>query len=115
MDINDLLFSRSVSMDVKHAILEIVNTENISSGFVQVLTPTATNNDTNGSQHGDGDTDFTYRDVTESDLSDIAALGYYEYFSGSRGHYTGHYYDGGGRHFDALVINPPAYAISQAI
>lgn len=114
MNIAEVFFARNTPTFVKHAILTMVERAHSDGVHVdqdtQVLTPTDTNDDINGSQHvSNGGTDFTYRDVTDADITDAHSLGVYEYFSGSRGCYTGHYYHGN-NHFTAVVINPPAYA-----
>jgi hypothetical protein len=113
MDIQDILFNSQVSVNLKQAIIQLMAQENISDPYMKVLHPTATNDDVNGSQHArNGGTDFTYRDATEDDVSEASSLGYYEYFSqtGNDDEYTGHYYEGSDRKFDAIVLDPPAYA-----
>lgn len=118
MDISDIIFNNQAPLELKQAILTLIDQENISSGYTRVLTPTASNNDVNGSQHvTNGGTDFTYRDVEEDDLTGVTGLGYYEYFSEtySGGEITGHYYEGSERKFDAIVLNPPAYAVRVTV
>lgn len=115
MDIQDLLFNPQVSLELKTAVLEYAHEHNLS-GYTLILTPTASNDDMNGSQHvSNGGTDFTYRDAAMDDIYGASTLGYYEYFSGYYGGYTGHYYNGDGRHFDAVVIDPPAYAAEKTL
>jgi hypothetical protein len=114
MDISDILFNNQAPLELKQAIITLVDRKNITSPYTRVLTPTASNDDVNGSQHAhNGGTDFTYRDIEEDDLSDVSGIGYYEYFSEtySGGEITGHYYNGSERKFEAIVINPPAYAV----
>lgn len=116
MDIQDVIFDPEVSMDLKHAILQLMADEHIRSGFTPILVPTSTNDDVNGSQHAsNGGTDFTYRDADMDDVQRATTLGYYEYFSNYGVGYTGHYYNGDGRHFDAIVLDPPAYAVSHTV
>lgn len=115
MDIQDILFGSDVALELKQAVLELCHEHSISA-FTAVVTPTAANNDVDGSQHGyAGGTDFTYRDATEEDLVGPSELGYYEYFSAYGEVYTGHYYEGDGHHFEALVIDPPTYAAEKTI
>jgi hypothetical protein len=113
MDIKDIVFSSSAPSSLKRAIMDIVFEQGITDHCMKVLTPTDTNNDVNGSQHvSNGGTDFTYRDVTESDLWDATSIGYYDYFGTVNSSiYTGHSYEGSERRFSAIVINPPEYAI----
>lgn len=116
MDAVDILFSPHASRALKDAVMEIVQDERIHNPHIPILVPTDSNDDVNGSQHArGGGNDFTYRDATETDLEGAAGLGHYEYFSGYHGNYTGHYYEGDSRHFAAIVINPPAYAISHRL
>lgn len=115
MDISDIIFNTQAPIALKQAIITLMDNENISSPYTPVLTPTASNDDVNGSQHArNGGTDFTYRDVEEDDLDGVTGIGYYEYFSDtySTGIYTGHYYQGSDRKFDAIVLNPPTYAVT---
>lgn len=115
MDVQDIVFSTSASLELKTAVLQLCH-EHSLSGYTRVLVPTATNDDVNGSQHAsNGGTDFTYRDADEDDVAAASTLGYYEYFSGYGAGYTGHYYNGDGRHFDALVLDPPAYAVAVTV
>ena len=111
MDVSDLIFDSQVSLSLKAAVLELLDSEGFLRSTLQVLVPTDSNNDVNGSQHvSEGGTDFTYRHATIDDLENAHSLGFYEYFSGYYGNFTGHYYNGDGNHFEALVVNPPAYA-----
>jgi hypothetical protein len=115
MDISDIIFHNQAPLELKQAIITLMDKENITSPYMRVLTPTASNNDVNGSQHvRNGGTDFTYRDVEEDDLDGVTGLGYYEYFSEtySGGEITGHYYEGSEQKFEAIVLNPPAYAVT---
>jgi len=114
--LTELLLSSAVPIKVKQALLELMDRERIHYD-VQVLTPTATNDDVNGSAHvADGGTDFTYQDATENDAAAATSLGYYEYFSDcGYGTYTGHYYNGSSSKFVAVVIDPPAYAATVHI
>jgi len=113
LTITDIIFSDQLMLSTKQALLELIHDKQIRSD-VQVLKPTATNDDVNGSQHAsNGGNDFGYEDATMDDVTDGSSLGYYEYFSESfAGQYTGHYYNGHGAHFAAVVIDPPAYAVS---
>lgn len=115
MDVSDIIFNPSLSTDLKWAVFEVVLDNNVTGGHTSVLVPTDTNDDdVNGSQHArNGGNDFTYRDATDDDLDGASTLGYYEYFSGYGSGYTGHYYQGDMRHFPAIVINPPTYAVSH--
>ncbi len=117
MDIQDVLFDRDVPLSVKQAFLQLMNDADGYVGpYTKVLTPTDTNDDVNGSQHAaDGGTDFSYRDATASEIVNASTLGYYEYFSETLSGYTGHYYNGDGNHFEAVVVDPPAYAASYWI
>lgn len=112
MDATDLLFSLDAETALKEAVIGIIQREYISNPALPILTPTDTNDDVNGSQHvSNGGTDFTYRDATAQDLLAATSIGYYEYFSRTETGYTGIQYNGDGRLFPAIVINPPAYAI----
>jgi len=112
MDIIDALTSREVPSHVKHQLIDILESEYSIDAHSSILTPTATNDDVNGSQHAsNGGNDFTYEDADESSLSqDSLTFGVYDYFSREGSHYTGHYYNGESHKFAALVVNPPAYA-----
>ena len=116
MDLQDILFSDRLDLSVKEVVLRAMQDYGIHDPYLKVLTPTATNDDVNGSQHvSNGGTDFTYRDAEVEDVAAASTLGYYEYFSGYYGDYTGHYYNGDGHHFAALVVDPPAYAADYSI
>lgn len=118
MDISDVLFSRDTSFTLKHSILDLMEQNGITDAYMRVLTPTDSNDDVDGSQHArNGGNDFTYREITEEDLENVSGLGYYEYFSeGYTGDViTGHYYHGSSNKFEAIVINPPAYAVSVTV
>lgn len=118
MDISDIIFNNQAPLELKQAIITLMDQKNINSPYMRVLTPTASNDDVNGSQHvSNGGTDFTYRDIEEDDLDGVTGLGYYEYFSEtySGGEITGHYYNGSEQKFDAIVLNPPAYAITVTV
>lgn len=118
MDISDIIFNNHAPLELKQAIIVLMDRENITSPYMRVLTPTATNDDVNGSQHANnGGNDFTYRDVEEDDLSNVSGLGYYEYFSEaySGGEITGHYYNGSDQKFEAIVLDPPAYAVTVIV
>lgn len=112
--IEDALFSEEIPLSVKIEILTYMDTYNLSS-WTPILTPTENNNDIDGSQHHSAIIDFTYRDATMDDISNASSLGDYDYFSVSGADYTGHYYEGSDSKFEALVINPPSYAISETI
>lgn len=115
MDIQDIIFDPSAPQGLRREVFEYMLDENLGA-YTRVLVPTESNDDINGSQHASGGgTDFTYRDATDDDLQSVSTLGYYEYFSSYRGAYTGHYYEGDGDHFEALVLNPPAYAASRTV
>lgn len=76
-----------------------------------ILTPTASNNDVDGSQHSGG-SDFNYEDASESDIENATSLGWYSGFSAYVGGvYTGNQCDGYGPLFSAVVIDPPDYAV----
>lgn len=76
-----------------------------------ILTPTASNNDVDGSQHSGG-SNFTYEDASESDIENATSLGWYSGFSNyGGGDYTGNQYDGYGPLFSAVVVNPPEYVV----
>lgn len=80
-----------------------------------VLVPTDENNDINGSQHHPQEINFTYRDATEEDVRKATTAGYYEYFgeySYDTSIYSGNQYETNGYLFDAIVLDPPAYAVS---
>ena len=110
MDVQDILFSSTASLELKAAVLELCHQHSLSA-YTKVVTPTATNDDVNGSQHArNGGTDFTYQDAVDTDLDTASSLGYYEYFSTYGNCYTGHYYNGEGDYFEAIVLDPPAYA-----
>lgn len=109
MDISDILFNSYIDGDLKRALVELVIDNNITSSSIRLVTPTSTNDDVDGSQRNGSD--FTYRDVTEEEVAHASSLGYYEYFSRQGDIYTGHYYQGEGQKFDAIVIDPPAYEV----
>jgi hypothetical protein len=116
MDASDIIFNTYAPDDVRRAILEVMIRERISDPNIKVLTPTDTNDDVNGSQHAaNGGTDFTYRDVDSDDVAAAETLGVYDYFAETFNGYTGHYYQGSDYKFQAIVINPPTYAISYTI
>lgn len=115
MDVSDLIFDSAVPHSTKLAVLDLMRDYPQIQGFTQVLTPTSTNNDVNGSQHAGANIDFTYEDASMDDVLNASALGYYEYFSSYFGVYTGHYYNGDGQHFDAVVVNPPSYAAEVTV
>ncbi len=114
MDIIDALSSREVPSSVKHLLIDILDSEYAINIHSSILTPTATNDDVNGSQHAaHGGNDFTYEDISEEQLYGSGlTFGVYEYFSREGAHYTGHYYNGEDYKFAALVLNPPAYAVT---
>lgn len=115
MNIQDVIFSPTASMDLKIAIIQMVHQHHLTP-YTKVLTPSSTNDDVNGSQHvRNGGTDFTYDDADFDTVASASSLGYYEYFSNYYGRYTGHYYNGDGNHFDAVVIDPPAYAVDVQV
>lgn len=116
LNVSDILFDSSIPLSTKTEILTYLDRYNHLSDL-PVLKPTASNDDVNGSQHAsNGGTDFTYQDATIEDVRDASTLGYYEYFANySFDTYTGHYYQGDDRKFDALVIDPPAYAADHTI
>lgn len=111
LTISDIIFNYRTSFSIKEAFLELMEQESIHSDL-QILKPTSTNDDVNGSQHAsNGGNDFTYEDATVDDVIGGSTLGYYEYFANSYGgNYTGHSYEGSGERFAAVVVNPPAYA-----
>lgn len=114
MDISDILFSPYASSSLKRAVFELMESNRITNASMPVLTPTATNDDINGSQHvANGGTDFSYEDASDSQIENASSLGYYEYFrsvSSSGSPYTGNQYHGEGSMFAAVVVDPPAYA-----
>jgi hypothetical protein len=117
MDIQDIIFSDTVPTARKQDIIELMDREHITDPYTKILIPTATNDDVNGSQHAhNGGTDFTYRDATMEDVLEASAVGVYDYFSNVDAQtYTGHYYNGDGAHFQAIVVDPPAYAATYHI
>lgn len=116
MDIQDILFDTDLSASFREGIFGIITAQNLSP-YTKVLKPTASNNDINGSQHHNHEIDFTYEDVETIDLHEgISTVGIYDYFSSEGStHYTGHYYHGSEWKFQALVIDPPAYAAEHTI
>lgn len=114
MDISDILFSPYTSSSLKRAVFELMESNRITDASTPVLTPTATNDDINGSQHvANGGTDFSYEDASDSQIEDASSLGYYEYFlpiTAGSSIYTGNQYHGEGFMFAAVVVDPPAYA-----
>jgi hypothetical protein len=118
MNVEDALTSDCVSREVKHMLLDIV-LDNPGFGFwSSILTPTAANDDVNGSQHAsNGGNNFTYEDASYDQLSDSYGLtfGTYDYFAREGSLYTGHSYHGEGNRFEAIVVNPPTYAVSYTL
>lgn len=115
MDITDVMFDPSIRFDVKLSILNLIQAHSLT-GYQKVLIPTDENDDVTGSQHAaNGGNDFTYRDATWDEINDANSMGVYDYFSNYGGVYTGHYYQGDGAHFQALVVNPPAYAVEEVV
>jgi hypothetical protein len=111
VDLQDVLFSSQISTERKIAFVELIDRLSIADPLLPVLVPSASNDDVNGSQHArDGGTDFTYRDATLEDAQTATTAGRYEYFAVYGDGYTGHYYQGSGSKFEALVLDPPAYA-----
>lgn len=116
VDISDVMVNREVPRKFKDALLDLIdNNEDVYfSSFLSILVPTDSNDDVNGSQHvSDGGSDFTYRDATFEDVQNATSIGHYEYFSNFGDVYTGHYYNGDGNYFSAIVIDPPSYAVSE--
>lgn len=114
--VSEALFDTSIPVHVRRALFDAVLSENGVFEWTPILTPTDTNDDVNGSQHAvNGGTDFSYRDASLSDLSNAESFGFYEYFSREGSGYTGHYYNGDGNHFAAIVVNPPAYAATYTV
>lgn len=111
---SEIFFDRDVPTRVKEGFIELIERENLGSD-VLLLKPTSSNDDTNGSQHGRGGTDFTYEDATPADLVEASSLGYYDYFADYGTGYTGHSYQGEGYRFGAIVIDPPAYAATVQV
>lgn len=86
--------------------------------FVQtpVLVPTDENNDTDGTNSG-GD-NFTYRDATEKDVDKATTAGLYDYFGTyhlDSTIYSGNQYETDGYLFQAIVLDPPAYAVETSL
>lgn len=117
MDILDLITHPSVSRELKHLMVDILEDEALLSVYCPILTPRSSNDDLNGSQHAEGGgTDFTYEEAAiEQLLSWDLTFGVYEYFSREGDHFPGHCYHGDGNHFAALVVNPPAYAATYRL
>lgn len=112
MYISDIFMNSYIPVGLKHAVVDLIENNNISSSVAPFLIRTDSNDDINGSQHvTGGGTDFTYRDATEDEIINAESLGYYEYFSRYGDVYTGHYYQGEDHHFEAIVVDPPTYAI----
>lgn len=118
MDIQDALESDRVSRAVKHMLIDIVEDTPGIDLYSKILTPTATNDDVNGSQHAyNGGTDFTYEDAScdQLEASYGISFGTYDYFAVEGDHYTGHSYHGEDHRFEAVVVNPPAYAVEYSL
>lgn len=86
--------------------------------FVQmpVLVPTDENNDTNGSNSGGSN--FTYRNATEDDVENATTVGIYDYFGAysiDGSIYSGNQYETYGCLFEAIVLDPPAYAVETTL
>lgn len=114
MDIQDIIFSHDVPTALKQDIIGMLDDIGNLDPYLKVLVPTATNDDVNGSQHAhNGGNDFTYQDATLDDVQSATSAGVYDYFSEEGSHYTGHYYNGSDRKFQAIVFNPPAYAATH--
>lgn len=116
MNVSELLDENEYLID---SMMELRSKNNISFSSLadmKVLKPSATNNDVNGSQHHDFIVDFTYVEATREDAYSISNLGYYEYFGEiGDGKYTGHYYEGNSYKIEAIVIDPPEYAIDVEV
>lgn len=118
MDVQDALISDSVSREVKHMLLDIVLDTPGLGMYTPILTPRASNDDVNGSQHAsNGGNDFTYEDASYDQLEDSYGInfGTYDYFAREGSHYTGHSYHGEDSKFAAVVVNPPAYTVSYSL
>lgn len=112
--IEDVIFEEEIPLSVRVSILEYMDRYNLSRNTM-ILTPTSSNNDIDGSAHHDAMIDFTYEIPSTSQISEATTLGDYAYFSYDDGDYTGHTYQGGDSKFEALVIDPPEYAVSESI
>jgi hypothetical protein len=119
MDIIDALGSSSIPVAVKHMLIDLMEYDPELTVYSPILTPTAENNDVNGSQGGLGGelVIFTYEDAPmELFFQHDLTFGTYGYFSRyHRDIYTGNQYDGDGNLFAAAVVNPPAYAVSHRL
>ena len=81
-----------------------------------VLVPTDENNDTNGSNSGGNN--FTYRDATEEDVDKATTAGIYDCFGTynlDNSIYSGNQYETDGYLFQAIVLDPPAYAVETSL
>lgn len=111
MQTSDILFGYQYPFSLKRAILELMENNSVYQDL-EVLIPSESNDDVNGSQHArNGGNDFTYDSATEENVLAAETLGHYEYFSSTGYGYTGHYYHGSDSKFAAIVIDPPAYAV----
>lgn len=111
MNIMDTFFDSQVPVKLKQHFVAMVASFGVDDPYMKLLVPTASNDDVNGSQHAsNGGNDFTYQDATIDDILNAKSAGIYDYFSKCRLGYTGHYYQGSDAKFQAIVLNPPAYA-----
>lgn len=115
MEIYDAIFDPSIRFDVKLSILNLIQAHSLT-GYQIILISTDENDDVTGSQHAaDGGNDFTYRDATWEEVNDATSMGVYDYFSRYNDVYTGRYNQGDAAHFQALVVNSPAYAVEEVV
>lgn len=83
-------------------------------GYIQIIKPSAGNNDVDGSQHIHEHINFGYDDVSPEEALDAYSIGYYGSFverdanHEDDGAYSGNQYEGSNM-FEAIVINPPKY------
>ena len=111
MDILDAFFNSQAPVALKQDLVAMADYFGVDDPYMKLLVPTASNDDVNGSQHAsNGGNDFTYQDATIDDLLNATSAGIYDYFSVYADGYTGHYYQGSDSKFQAIVLNPPAYA-----
>lgn len=112
--IEDVIFEEEIPLHIRVSILEYMDSNNLSRNTM-ILTPTSSNNDVDGSAHHEEMIDFTYEVPSNSQISEATTLGDYSYFSYDDYGYTGHVYQGGDNKFEALVVDPPEYAVSETI
>lgn len=111
--VNDSV-SRVYRSAADQAIAEFADARGLSE-YTRIFARADSNNDVNGSQHHPFTVYFTYRDATEEDVANATSLGYYEYFREyGCDEYTGNQYEGYGGFVDAIVVDPPGYAVEES-